>query len=89
MSLMIESMSVAMFFIILKTTSFSLKDIGLRIKNARDTFIPDIFITLAGTAILISGKLVILNIAPGFFLRVHLFGIGAWELSQISFIRLR
>lgn len=67
MNLVIEGISIVMFFIILKTTSFSLKDIGLRIKNAKATFVPDILITLAGTALLVLGKLVILQTAPGFF----------------------
>lgn len=67
MGMLIEGMSIVMFFIILKTTSFSLKDIGLKIKKVKATFLPDILITLAGVVILILGKLVILKTAPGFF----------------------
>ena len=67
MGMMIEGMSIVMFFIILKTTSFSLKDIGLKVKNVKATFVPDIVITLAGAVILILGKVIIMNRAPGFF----------------------
>ncbi len=67
MNLMIEAISVVMFVIILKTTSFSIRDIGLRITNAKATFLPDILITVAGTAALVLGKVVILRTAPGFF----------------------
>ena len=70
MGMLIEGMSIVMFFIILKTTSFSLKDIGLKIKKVKATFLPDILITLAGVVILIFGKLVILKTAPGFFPKV-------------------
>ncbi len=67
MTLLIEAISIVMFVIILKTTSFSIKDIGLRITNARGTFLPDILITAAGTALLIFGKIILLRVAPGFF----------------------
>lgn len=67
MNIMIEAISVVMFIIILKTTSFSIKDIGLRITNAKATFLPDILITVAGTVVLVLGKVVILRVAPGFF----------------------
>lgn len=81
MNLMIEGMSVILFFIILKTTSFSLKDIGLRIKNVRATFIPAILITLTGTFVLVLGKLVILKTAPGFFPE----GAPFWDWSVGTF----
>ncbi len=81
MGMMIEGMSVVMFLIILKTTSFSFKDIGLRIKNVKATFIPNILITLAGTVILILGKIAILKIAPGFFPE----GAPFWDWSVGTF----
>lgn len=81
MSLMIEGISVVMFFIILKTTSFSLKDIGLRIKNVKATFIPNILITLAGIVILILGKIAILKTVPGFFPE----GAPFWDWSVGTF----
>lgn len=67
MNLMIEAISVVMFVIILKTTSFSIRDIGLRITNAKAIFLPDILITVAGTVAMLVGKVVILRVAPGFF----------------------
>lgn len=67
MNLMIEAISVVMFVIILKTTSFSIRDIGLRVTNARATFLPDILITIVGTVVLILGKVVLLRVAPDFF----------------------
>lgn len=67
MSLLIEAMSVVMFVVILKTTSFTIRDIGLRITNAKATFLPDILITVIGAASLILGKVVLLRFAPGFF----------------------
>ena len=67
MSIVIEAISVLMFFVIIKTTSFSIRDIGLMIPDARATFVPDILITVAGTAALVLGKVVLLRVAPGFF----------------------
>lgn len=67
MSVLIEAMSVVMFVVILKTTSFTIRDIGLRITNAKATFLPDILITVIGAAALILGKVVLLRVAPGFF----------------------
>ncbi|MGN0995944.1 MAG: type II CAAX prenyl endopeptidase Rce1 family protein [Candidatus Ventricola sp.] len=67
MSMMIEAISIVMFFIILKTTSFSIRDIGLRITDARATFLPDILITAGCVAVLVLGKVVLLRAAPGFF----------------------
>lgn len=67
MNLLIEAISVLMFVIILKTTSFSIRDIGLRVTDARKTFVPSLSITAAGTAALVLCKLVLLRVAPGFF----------------------
>lgn len=81
MNLMIEAISVIMFLIILKTTSFSIRDIGLRVTNARATFLPDILITLAGTVVLVVGKVVLLRVAPGFFPE----GAPFWDWSVGTF----
>ena len=81
MSLMIEGISIIMFFIILKTTSFSIRDIGLRITNVKMTFLPDIIIALAVSALLVIGKVVILRIAPGFFPE----GAPFWDWSIGTF----
>lgn len=81
MGMMIEGMSIIMFFIILKTTSFSLKDIGLRVKNVKATFLPDILITLIGAVVLVLGKIVILRTAPGFFPE----GAPFWDWSVGTF----
>ena len=67
MSLMIEGMSVLMFVIILKMTSFSIRDIGLRIADARATFVPAVWITVTVGAALVAGKWILLRLAPGFF----------------------
>ena len=67
MTLIIEGISILMFIIILKTTSFSLQDIGLKVKDAKRTFIPDILIAVGGCVIMVVGKIIILKAAPGFF----------------------
>ncbi len=67
MNLLIEGISILMFAIILKTTSFSIRDIGLRITDARKTFVPSVLITVTGTAALVLGKVLLLRIVPGFF----------------------
>ena len=81
MNLMIEGISVIMFFIVLKTTSFSIRDIGLRITNAKATFVPDILITLGACAVLVGGKVVLLRVAPGFFPE----GAPFWDWSVGTF----
>lgn len=81
MNLMIEGISVVMFIIILKTTSFSLRDIGLRITNAKATFVPDILIALGGSILLIVGKVILLRVAPGFFPE----GAPFWDWSVGTF----
>lgn len=81
MNLMIEGISIIMFFIILKTTSFSIRDIGLRVTNAKKTFVPDIIITLIVSVLLIVGKIVILRVAPGFFPE----GAPFWDWSILTF----
>ena len=81
MSLVIEGISIIMFFIILKTTSFSIRDIGLKITNAKETFVPDIAITLAAGILLVVGKVIILRIAPGFFPE----GAPFWDWSVGTF----
>lgn len=67
MSIVIECISVVMFVIILKTTSFSFNDIGLRITDARKTFVPAAWITVIGTVVMVGGKVLLLRVAPGFF----------------------
>jgi PAS domain S-box-containing protein len=80
MSLMIEAISIIMFIIILKTTSFSIRDIGLKVQNARETFVPDIAITLGGCILLVVIKLVLLRINPDFFPA----GSKFWDWSVAS-----
>lgn len=81
MNLVIEGISILMFIVILKTTSFSIHDIGLRIENARATFLPDIFITLAGTFLLVAGKVAMLKISPSYFPE----GAPFWDWSAGTF----
>ena len=81
MNLVIEAISVLMFIIILKTTDFSIRDIGLRISDVRATFVPDILITVGGVVFLVVGKIVILKVAPGFFPE----GAPFWDWSVGTF----
>ena len=81
MNLMIEAISIVMFIIVLKTTSFSIRDIGLRVTNAKATFVPDILITLGGCAVLFIGKIILLRVAPGFFPE----GAPFWDWSVGTF----
>lgn len=81
MNLVIEGISILMFIVILKLTSFSIHDIGLRIENARATFVPDLLITAAGTALLVLGKVAIQRLAPGFFPE----GAPFWDWSAGTF----
>lgn len=81
MSRMIEAISIIMFIIILKTTSFSIHDIGLRVTNAKATFIPDILIAAGGMFLLVGGKFLLLRIAPGFFPE----GAPFWDWSVGTF----
>lgn len=80
MTLMIEAISVVMFVIILKTTSFSIRDIGLRITDAKATFVPDLLIAAGGTAALVLGKVILLRTAPGVFPA----GAPFWDWSILS-----
>lgn len=81
MNLMIEGISIIMFFIILKTTSFSVRDIGFRITNAKATFVPDIVIAAAGSLLLVIGKIALLYAAPEFFPE----GAPFWDWSVGTF----
>ena len=56
---------IVMFIIIIKTTSFSIRDIGLRVTNAKATFLPDILITLGCTGILLLAKACLLYTSRG------------------------
>lgn len=77
MNMVIEAISIVMFVIIIKTTSFSIRDIGLRVTNAKATFLPDILITLGCTGILLLAKVVLLKVAPGYFPQ----GAPFWDWS--------
>lgn len=54
-------------FFALKTTSFSIWDMGLRLINAKTTIMLDIFIALGGAVSLIVLKMILSRVAPGFF----------------------
>ena len=56
MSLMIEGISLLMFFIILKATSFSMKEIGLQTTNLKPILITDSLIALGGVAFVVIKK---------------------------------
>ncbi|MEG0566730.1 MAG: PAS domain-containing protein, partial [Hungatella sp.] len=66
-SLIGEGVLLIAFVLVLKTTSFTLKDIGLCIKNPKATFVPAILISLGGILLLIIVKLIMLRVAPNFF----------------------
>ena len=67
MTKMIEAISIVMFFIILKTTSFSIKDMGIRINNYKDTFGMAALISIGGTAAVMLLKVLMLQFIPQFF----------------------
>ncbi len=67
MTKIIETISLLMLPIILKTTSFSIHDIGLKVSNPKATFVPDILIAMGIVIVMSIAKAVILKVAPGFF----------------------
>ncbi|MDE6875108.1 MAG: PAS domain-containing protein [Lachnospiraceae bacterium] len=67
MNLMIEAISVGMFLIILKMTSFSVHDIGLRVSDKRATFLPAVLISAGVSALMVAVKLLMLRTVPGYF----------------------
>lgn len=81
MNIMVEVIAGIMLVIIWKTTSFSIRDAGFRIKDAKATFVPDILITLAGCVVLILGKIILLRAVPGFFPK----GAPFWDWSVGTF----
>ena len=81
MTQLIQVMALVMLLVILKTTSFSIRDIGLRVTNARATFLPALLITAGGVAVLAGGKLLLLRLCPGFFPA----GAPFWDWSVGNF----
>lgn len=67
MTKLIEAISLLMLPIILKTTSFSIRDIGLKLTNPKATFIPDILIAAGIVAFMSIAKVLIIKVVPGFF----------------------
>lgn len=67
MTQLIHVLALIMLILSLKTTSLSLRDIGLRVENPKKTFLPSILIAVGGTAILVGAKILLLRVAPGFF----------------------
>ena len=67
LSKVVEAIAVVMFLIILKNTSFSLKDIGLRVTNLRSVLITDSLIALGGTVLVVLVKLIMLKTVPTYF----------------------
>ncbi len=55
------------FLIVLRKTSFTLKDLGLQFKNIKSAVIVDSIIAVVGVLLLIVVKFIIMKIAPGFF----------------------
>ena len=84
MTKMIEAISVIMFFIILKTTSFSLKDMGIKINNYKDTFGLAALISVGGTLAVILLKVIMLQIVPDFFPE----GAPFWDWKILGFADL-
>lgn len=81
MTQLVQVMALVMLLIILKTTSFSIRDIGLRVTDARATFVPALLITAGGVAVLAGGKLLLLRVCPGFFPA----GAPFWDWSVGNF----
>ncbi len=67
MTLIIEAIALLMLPIILKTTSFSIRDIGLKVSNPKATFVPDVLIAVGIVVVLSVAKAVILKLSPGVF----------------------
>ena len=84
MSKMIEAVSIVMFFIILKTTSFSLKDMGIKISNYKDTFGLAALISIGGTAAMVLLKIIMLHFVPDFFPE----GAPFWDWKILGFADL-
>ena len=81
MSLMIEGISLLMFFIILKATSFSMKEIGLQTANLKPILITDSLIALGGVVLVVLLKVVMLRVVPGYFKP----GAPFWDWSAANF----
>lgn len=67
MTQIVQLCGVIMFAFILKNTSFTVKDMGLGIKNIGKIIRLDTLIALGGLAALILAKLVVRKLVPGFF----------------------
>lgn len=84
MSKMIEAISIVMFFIILKTTSFSLKDMGIKINDYKDTFGLAALISIGGTVAVVLLKVIMLQFVPDFFPE----GAPFWDWKILGFADL-
>ena len=80
MSIIIEGIALIMFFIILKTTSFSMENAGLSLHNPKKTLLTDI--AIAGGAIIFFAGLkdILLHTAPGFFPS----GLPFWNWGKLG-----
>lgn len=63
----INAMVFAFAIIIFKKTKLTFDELGLKIHNAKRTFIPSILIALSIVILLVAAKLVVQKVAPDFF----------------------
>lgn len=87
MTKIIEAISLLMLPLILKTTSFSINDIGLKVSDPFSTFVPDIIIAFGVVIVLSVVKLFILKFSPGYFPKdAPFFNFGALDISSGIYI---
>ena len=66
LSQILNAMVFCFGIIIYQKTDFSFEELGLKIKDYKNTFLPAIGISLALVALLMAVKMVVLRLAPGF-----------------------
>lgn len=67
LSQILNAMVFCFSIIIYQRTDFSFEELGLKIKDYKNTFLPAIVISFSLVALLMAAKLVVLRFAPGFF----------------------
>lgn len=67
MTYLVVCMGIVLFFYILKTTSFTMKDIGLGTENIKKVLYVDSMIAIGLVAAMVIFKIILLKVNPGFF----------------------
>lgn len=66
-TIIIQVIGLVMFFMVKKCTSISMRNTGIILVNAKQTFLTAILISVAGVVLLVGAKVILLWKAPGFF----------------------